>query len=573
MTALSGADSIVDHLAHQAGLRGDRPSFTALPEKGGEPRRLSFAEMDHRARALAARLLQTAAPGGRAVLLFQPGLDMVLAILGCLAAGIVAVPLMLPRRAGARDASLAILDDCAPRLALTSRDVMANRQDMVDRFGAAFRWIEVDADLAPPADIPALRRPRREDLALLQYTSGSTSTPKGVMVTHGNLLANLEMIRAAMANTEHSTTLGWVPLFHDMGLVMQVMQPLYVGAHSVLMPPAAFMQRPLSWLRAISAHRAEVTCAPNFAFDLCVSRFRPDQMDGIDLSCLKVALNGAEPVHAATIERFAATFAPYGFDPAAMYPGYGLAEGTLLVSGFRRGDGASWQPVSRAALQDGRAVAPGPAPDADIQRAVACGRSLPGERVAIVDPERLTERQAGHVGEIWVSGPNVAQGYWQRPEATAAAFAARIAGAIDGAAWLRTGDLGFLDEAGGLYVTGRIKDVIVIRGANHYPQDIERTVQDAHPALRRDGGAAFSVLDEDGTERLVVVQEIDRTQRHGLDTEDVIACIRAAVATGHELALHDIALIRPSTLPKTTSGKTQRSLARRLWQDRALDLV
>ena len=538
--------SVVHLLAKQAELRGDSPAYTFLPERGGAPTSLTFAELHRKALAVAATLLAHASPGDRAVLLFQPGLDMVVALFACMAARIVAVPLMLPRRAGARDSSLAILQDCTPRLALTGPGLLATRQDLQDRFGAAFHWIEVDAMADPPAPAMPLPPPGASDLALLQYTSGSTSAPKGVMVGHGNLLANLEMIRVAMGHGPQSTTLGWVPLFHDMGLVMEIMEPLYVGAHSILMPPAAFMQRPLSWLRAISTWRAEVTCAPNFAFDLCVARLRPEQMDGIDLSCLKVALNGAEPVHAGTVARFAQAFAPYGLDPAAMYPGYGLAEATLLVTGFRRGTCVRTRASS-----------------------VACGWHMPGERVAIVDPEHSTRRPALEVGEIWVSGPNVAQGYWQRPDATAETFAARIEG--DDARWLRTGDLGFLEDDGALHVTGRIKDLIIIRGANHYPQDIERTAQDAHPSLRRDGGAAFSLPGEHGTERLVLVQEVDRTQRHAFDAEEVLARIREAVAAEHELSLHDIVLIRPASLPKTTSGKVQRSLARRLWEQGALE--
>ncbi len=555
-------------MAHQADTIGSRPAFTFLPERNGEPQTLSFAALDSQARTLAFRLLAHAVPGDRAVLLFNPGLDMVVALLACLAAGIVAVPLMMPRRTGARDSSVAVLDDCAPRLALTTADLMATRPDVVERYQDRLCWLAVDA----PGDATARDFPKlaRHDLAVLQYTSGSTSTPKGVMVSHGNFLANQAMIRRALNNTDRSTTVGWVPLFHDMGLVMQVMQPLYNGAHSILMPPAAFMQRPLSWLRAISTYRAEVTSAPNFAFDLCAARCRPEQMDGIDLSCLRVVLNGAEPVHAPTIARFAETFGSYGFDPTAMYPSYGLAEGTLLVTGAGRGDGPSSRAFSRAGLQAGRVVPP--ADPADAQDWVACGRAMVGERVAVVDPEAYVLRQANHVGEIWVHGPNVAQGYWQKPDATAAIFRATISDG-DGAYWLRTGDLGFLDEAGVLFITGRIKDLIVIRGANHYPQDIERTVQDAHPALQPDGGAAFSITAADGAERVVVVHEIARTQRHALETDAIVASIRAAVTAGHEIALHEIVLIRPATLPKTTSGKVQRSLARLQWQEGSLARV
>jgi acyl-CoA synthetase (AMP-forming)/AMP-acid ligase II len=390
------------------------------------------------------------------------------------------------------------------------------------------------------------------------------------MVSHGNLLDNLEMIRLALGNTRCSTYASWVPLFHDMGLIMNALEPLYVGASCVLLAPVTFMKRPLTWLHAISDYGAEVACAPNFAYDLCADRFRPAEMAGVDLSGWKIALNGAEPVRADTIARFAATFAAYGFDPAATYPGYGMAEATLMVSGGRRGAGAVTRAVSRDALRRHRIVAPRDADDALVQ--VGCGRPVTGERVAIVDPDTSRRLAPDRVGEIWVSGPHVARGYWQNPEATAATFKAQIDGEAD-ASWLRTGDLGFLDESGELFITGRIKDIIIIRGINHYPQDIEATVQASHPALSRDCGAAFAVADRAGQEQLVVAQEVERTERHRISLDDVEGCIREAVVTEHECVPHAIALLRPGGLPKTTSGKVQRSLTRQLWAQGLLDLI
>jgi acyl-CoA synthetase (AMP-forming)/AMP-acid ligase II len=390
------------------------------------------------------------------------------------------------------------------------------------------------------------------------------------MVTHGNLLANLEMIRLAMSNTEHSVSVGWVPLYHDMGLMMGVMQPLYLGAMSVLMAPAAFMQRPLNWLHTIHRYRAELTSAPNFAFDLCVSRFRADQMEGVDLSSWRLALNGAEPVHAETIARFTETFSPYGFQPGTMYPGYGLAEATLLVAGGVRGKGASICSVSRTALQQGEAL--DPTANGDTQVLVSCGRSLNHEHIAITDPDTHRRLAPGQVGEIWVAGPNITRGYWRNQTATDETFRAEIAGE-PGLNWLRTGDLGFLDKGGQLFITGRIKDVIIIRGMNHYPQDIERTVQDSHPALRRDCGAAFNITGANGDEKLAVVQEVERTHRRNLDVDAIARTIREAVIRQHEVAIEAIALIPQATLPKTTSGKIQRSFTRQLWLEGALDVL
>ena len=564
--------SLADVLERRAAERPDAKAFVFVPERGGAHLSLTFAELHRRARAVATRLARRTVTGDRAVLLFPPGLEFIVAFFGCLIAGVIAVPLMVPRRTTARDSSAAIITDCSPAIAMTSDELLAGRPDVVERFrDAGFDWITVSAtDGAAEVGHADLPRPDRDDLAFLQYTSGSTSTPKGVMVAHANLLANLEMIHLAMSNTPASTSVGWVPLYHDMGLMMGVMQPLYLGALSVLMAPAAFMQRPLNWLHTIHHYRAELTSAPNFAFDLCVSRFRADQMAGIDLSCWKLALNGAEPVHADTIARFTATFAPYGFRAGTMYPGYGLAEATLLVAGGDRGNGAFTREVGRAALQRGEVAA---ATDGgDSQPLVACGHTLRDAHIAIVDPDTQRRIAPCRVGEIWVSGPHITRGYWRIRTATAETFEARITGE-PGRSWLRTGDLGFLDETGNLFITGRIKDLIIIRGMNHYPQDIERTVQDSHPALRRDCGAAFALTDEDGNEKLVVVQEVERTHRKSLDFAAVAGYIREAVTRQHEIAIETIALIPPATLPKTTSGKIQRSLAKRLWLDGTLEVL
>lgn len=559
--------SLVAHLARRASEQADDRGYVFVSDRGTEEASLTFRQLHDAAHALAARLTASARPGDRAILVFPPGLEFLVAFFGCLMAGIIAVPMMMPRRNSARDASTAILANCTPALALTT-SAFALRGDLQARFAQEnIRWIEVD--LAGDGAAVDLPEPEPNDIAFLQYTSGSTSEPKGVMVSHANLLANLEMIRLALGNTAQSTYVNWVPLYHDMGLILNALQALYIGATCVLMAPNAFMQRPLGWLRAISHYRAEVACGPNFGFDLCVSRYRADQMDAIDLSSLKVALNGAEPVHAETIARFAATFAPHGFDPRAMYPAYGMAEATLLISGGTRGGGHVTREVSRAALQAHTAEAPVNADDTQI--VVGCGRALARERIAVVDPESRARLPADRVGEIWVSGGNVARAYWRNDEATRDGLNAAIVG--EDGAWLRTGDLGFLDEKGELFVTGRIKDLIIIRGINHYPQDIERTVQSLDAALRENCGAAFSVPDESGDEALVIVQEVERTARHTIDREEIKGRIREAVADSHELSARHIVLIKPGSLPKTTSGKIQRKLARKLWLERGFDEI
>jgi acyl-CoA synthetase (AMP-forming)/AMP-acid ligase II len=558
--------SLVEVLLHRAAETPKDAAYIFLPDRGGERIPLTFADLYARAQAIALSLAEHGQQGDRAALLFPPGLDFIVAFFGCLLAGVIAVPLMIPRRDGVRDASAAILADCSPRFAMTRRDLIEGaRADLVERFRrAGARWFFVD-DFNARSGMPGgvLSRPGRDDIAFLQYTSGSTSSPKGVIVSHGNLVENSEMIRIAFGNTRQSTYVSWVPLYHDMGLILNVLQSLYVGALCVLLAPVSFMQRPLGWLRAIHDYRAEVAGGPNFAFDLCVRRHRADQMQGIDLSCWKVAFNGAEPVRADTIDRFAETFARYGFDAKSTQPAYGMAEATLLISAGRRSAGPVTRTLGRDALQ--RHLAASPAHSEDAYILVGCGRQLAGERLAIVEPKRRTRLGPELIGEIWVAGPHVAKGYWRNREATASVFMARIEGEDAECCWLRTGDLGFLDENGELYITGRIKDLIIIRGINHYPQDIESTVQDCHPALRPHCGAAFSVLGQDDEEQLVVVQEIERIYRRQIDIAEIIASIREAITREHDLATREIVLIRTGTLPQTTSGKIQRNLARQMF--------
>jgi acyl-CoA synthetase (AMP-forming)/AMP-acid ligase II len=560
--------SLVTLLARRAETQPDERAYIFLSDRGEEEAVLTFRELHNAARAVAAQLTDIARPGDRAILVFPPGLEFLIGFFGCLMAGVIAVPMMMPRRQSTRDSSAAIMANCEPAVALTSA-AFASRGDLQERFSRqALQWLSVDLT---PGDCNAtgLPDPDPQAIAFLQYTSGSTSDPKGVAVSHANLLANLEMIRLSLGTTRQSTYVNWVPLYHDMGLILNALETLYVGALCVLMAPNAFMQRPLNWLRAIGHYRAEVGCGPNFGYDLCVSRYRADQMQGVDLSSWKVALNGAEPVQADTIKRFNETFAAHGLDPAAAFPAYGMAEATLLISGGRRGAGHGTRMVGRSGLQAHAVGAPADA--ADVQTLVGCGRALVNERIAIVEPDRRLRLPPDRVGEIWVSGPNVARAYWRNIEATAAGLSAGIEGENDGANWLRTGDLGFLDARGELFVTGRIKDLIIIRGINHYPQDIEQTVQGLHPALRQNGGAAFSASDERGEETLVIVQEIERTERNRIDPVEMKGLIREGVTDQHELFARHIVLIKPGALPKTTSGKIQRSLARKLWLDRRLD--
>jgi acyl-CoA synthetase (AMP-forming)/AMP-acid ligase II len=359
--------SLVDLLRRRAaGQPADR-AYAFLSDRAAEEASLTFAELERRANGVAARLAAHGRAGERALLVFPPGLDFLVGFFGCLIAGVIAVPMMPPRRAGSRDGSAAIIGDSQPHFVLSTPALVAARPDVVARYrDLGLEWIVVDpADSASPP--PSLVAPRRDDIAFLQYTSGSTSAPKGVVVSHGNLLANLEMMRVGMGLTRSSTSVSWVPLYHDMGLIHVALGCLYAGALCVLMSPRSFVHRPMNWLRAIHQYRAEVACAPNFGFDLCVSQFRPDQVAGIDLSCLKLALNAAEPVRASSLERFASTFHDCGLDASAFYIAYGLAEATLFVSGGR----VVTHRVSRETSQTEAAAA-----ELDGAVVVGCGRSI-----------------------------------------------------------------------------------------------------------------------------------------------------------------------------------------------------
>ena len=563
--------SLVDLLRHRATEQPNDRAYIFLSERGSEEAVLTFAELNRRAGIVAARLVQRGRPGDRALLLFGPGLAFIIAYFGCLCAGIIPVPMMLPRRNSSLDSTASIVADCSPRFAITNSHLSSARPDVVERFEQfGMEWVVIDEHVEQPENRGPLLTPSREDIAFLQYTSGSTSDPKGVMVSNGNLVDNLEMIRQTLGNTWQSTYVSWVPLYHDMGLILNVLQSLYLGTLCVLMAPVTFIQRPLKWLQAIHDYRAEVAGAPNFAFDLCVQRFRADQVKHLDLSCWKLAFNAAEPVRADTIERFAMTFSPYGFDPRAMYPLYGMAEATLLISSGQRGAGQIVRTISRDAFEIRRICEP--ASSEDTYRVVGCGRNIIGQQIAIVDPENCRRLGPNRLGEVWVSGPHVCKGYWRNPEATNLVFQARIVGE-GGEHWLRTGDLGFMDAMGELFIAGRIKDLIIVRGINYYPQDIENTVYDSHPALRRHCGAAFSVLTENNEEKIALVQEVERTHRHRLEIEEIKACIREAVANEHEIAIDTIVLIAPGAIPKTTSGKIQRSLARRMWQQNLFETI
>jgi acyl-CoA synthetase (AMP-forming)/AMP-acid ligase II/acyl carrier protein len=547
----------------------DRIAYTFLREGEQAAEQLSFAELSARVTAFAARLTGKYRAGERLILLYPQGLDFLVAFLGCLKCGVVAVPVSLPNRHRGVTLLRAIALDCQASALLSERALLERLEaslvtdsvlQALPRFSTE-DWRDAPVKPGPLPDILG------SSTALIQYTSGSTGTPRGVLVSHANLVHNQRQIQETCGYGVDSVAVSWLPLFHDMGLGVALMT-VSAGMRGVLMSPSAFLQKPIRWLRAISDYRATFSSAPDFGYDLCARRVSPIECEGLDLSSWTIAPNGSEPVRAATFERFVTAFAPYGFRGENYKPVYGLAEATLLVTGDAPGRAPTVRRFSTELLEQGKASVP--RSSEELSRAfIGCGQPRSGAGICIVDPQSLAECDAGTVGEIWVSGPSVAGGYWGLDAISEATFRARTA---DGRGpFLRTGDLGFWDDDS-LFITGRIKDLVIIRGRNHYPQDIEATVSMCHPALEPQRCAAFSVDGDEG-EQLVVVQEVRRSALRSLDTAEVFRAISSAVSRGHGLQTHSIVLIRPGSLPKTTSGKVQRKPCTRAFLEHSLNEI
>jgi amino acid adenylation domain-containing protein len=564
------ASTLVELLRQRASRQPAQAGYSFLRDGDGAETNLTYAELDRRSRGLGAALQRLGATGERALLLYPPGLDYVAAFFGCLYGGTAAVPAYPPRPNRPSPRIRSIVENAAPRVILTTAALRHKLESTLQVPGGT-EWLVTDDPLQPvagAADLAALADDWRDPgvepsaLAFLQYTSGSTAAPKGVRLSHANLLHNLELIRACFAQTERERTVIWLPPYHDMGLIGGILEPLYAGYPVTLLSPVAFLQQPVRWLRAISNTRATTSGGPNFAYDLCVRKISDEQKGDLDLSSWTLAFNGAEPIRPDTLDRFAAAFASCGFRREAFYPCYGLAEATLLVAAGRRFSGPIVRSFAAGDLEthQARAVTDDPA----ARTLVGCGLAAepqPGyPTIVVVRPESSEPCAPGEVGEIWVQGPSVAQGYWQQPEETERVFNARLADRSG--SFLRTGDLGFV-AGGELFVTGRLKDLIILRGRNHYPQDVELTVERSHAALRPGCSAAFAV-ERDGEERLALVAEVHREHRldDAAEIAGIVAAIRRAVVDEHEVAPDAVVLLRPATLPKTSSGKIQRHACR-----------
>jgi long chain fatty acid CoA FadD26 len=553
--------TLPEYVRHWAETTPDRRAFTFVdhpaPHSRGVHRTLTWRRLDLRVRALAARLTEQAEPGSRVALLCPQGTEYITGFLAALAAGTVAVPLYPPGLSGHGDRLVGVLADARPAAVVTTGRALEEVGDLCERARVPVLAVDQVPDAAArdwqaPAPDPAAT-------AYLQYTSGSTRTPAGVQITHANVVANARQALSAYGADAHPVTcVGWLPLYHDMGLVLSVAAPVVRGLLSVLMDPAAFLHEPARWLRLLGAHPRALTAAPNFAYDFCASAVTEVQKAELRLDGVAALINGSEPVRPGTADRFHAAFAAQGLAAEAHCPSYGLAEATVFVSAARPGRPLSRFALDRDALATGKAL---PARPDDPRAVLLAGCGAPaGQRIRIVDPLSRAALSEGEVGEIWVQGPNVGRGYWNDAAQTMRVFGAVLGEDAPGG-WLRTGDLGTLLE-GQLIVTGRLKDLIVVDGRNHYPQDVEATAQDAHPAVRRDRLAAFGVPGGAG-ERVVVVAEHARTTPlTDIDVPSLTRAVRAAVSARHGLRLADVVLVAPGAVPRTSSGKVSRALTR-----------
>jgi acyl-CoA synthetase (AMP-forming)/AMP-acid ligase II len=548
----------MDCLRYWAETTPTNTAFYFLRDGESDEISWTYEELDRRARIVAAKLQSMNMAGERALLLYPPGLDFVAGFFGCVYSGTIAVPAYPPRRNRNMTRIQAISDNAEASAALSVLDVTDRVSSLLDEAPhlKSLSWIATDAldlNLAEQWKPPQLEP---EMLAVLQYTSGSTGTPKGVMLSHRNLMHNMGSITYGFEPGRQGNGVFWLPTYHDMGLIGGILNPVFAGLPCVLMSPLAFLQKPIRWLQAITRYRTTISGGPNFAYELCIQKVSDQQLEELDLSSWDIAFNGAEPIRAATLEAFIERFSPAGFRREALYPCYGMAETTLIVTGGKKSEPPVFRCFDGKALDEHRVLRV-EADHPEARRLVGCGKVLPGQELRIVDPVNYRQLPQDRVGEIWVDSPSVGLGYWENPGATQETFQAKLADSTSGT-YLRTGDLGFLNE-GELFVTGRLKDLIIVRGVNRYPQDIEQTVEQASNHLQAGAVGCFSA-DINGRERLIIVSEVERVRRK--DWADVIEDIRKKVTLEHEINPDGVILVRFGSIPKTSSGKIQRHACR-----------
>lgn len=565
--AKTDCHTLVETLDYHADNRPNRLAYRYLENGEDEKGTLTYGELRDRALIVAYELAQHTGQGERAVLLYPAGLDFIVAFLACQYAGVIAVPLYPPIGRRRMALLMSVLEDCRPRLILTVSDLSGKlKSGLPEEAARSIHVLDTDrtVDFGPAGnrnEAHELPKVHAGNIAFLQYTSGSTARPKGVMVSQANIIHNVELIRRGIGGV--TRIVSWLPVYHDMGLIGKVLYNLYCGGELTLMSPVDFIKKPVRWLRAMTKYGAEVTAAPNFAYDFCVKQIPEEDLEGLDLSTMMTYCNGAEPIRAETLRSFRERFEPYGFRPEAFMPCYGLAENTLIVSGERAT--ASSLQIEGPIFRDGVVrVLDGGDMGTEVTHS---GPVREDTRVVIVDPETKRELPKDRLGEIWVQSPGKAQGYWEKEEMTRVAFKARLLDADGGprngqGEFLRTGDLGFLHD-GNLFVTGRIKELIIVNGSNYFPTDIELVVEDSHDALASNSCAVIGIDDGQGSERLVVIQEIDRRHHMDFDGPAIADAISRNVFREFQLGVEDVLLLAPMALPRTTSGKIQRVLCRK----------
>lgn len=551
--------SLVDLLIKRAQLQPNETACTFFINEN-EEKAATFAQLDEKAREIGAVLQQICKKGDRVLLLYPPGIDYITGFFGCLYGGVVAVPVYPPRFNHSLDRLQTIISNAEASVALTTGHMRSLIQKSIKENQPLLstKWIATDTDdLYDPIEWID-NGITKEDIAFFQYTSGSTSEPKGVMLSHGNLLTNLQLIKRSFGFSRESSTVSWLPPYHDMGLIGAILSPIVSGSPIHLMSPVDFLKNPFLWLSLISKKEATCSGAPNFAYEMCIQKISEEKKLTLDLSHWAVAFNGAEPVRNSTLSRFAEAFADCGFKKSALYPCYGLAESTLFVSGGERNVEPIYRSFSKNGLQQ-NIVQRIDEKDIDAIILVSSGKSNPDHQIMIVNPDTELPCESHQLGEIWLKGGSVAKGYWKNPEKTQTTYQAYLANTGEGP-FLRTGDLGFMVD-GQLFVTGRMKNMMVIRGMNIYPHDLEATVQRSHPSLSVGNGAAFTV-EVNHEEQLVVVQEVERTFRKKINPEEVMAMIRKEIAVNHGLQVFAMLLVTPGEIPKTSSGKVQHHICR-----------
>jgi acyl-CoA synthetase (AMP-forming)/AMP-acid ligase II len=550
-------NNFLDVLDHYGNELSDKNAINFLKNGEVDPDSqisLTYGKLIQQANAIASELIQQYPRNSRILLLCPAGIEFVLSFIACLYAGMIAVPCSLPSK---RDSDwkriYSILDDANPCAVVTIDTYFS---DYVAKFNSSkcevINLSSIDLSGKKHVENIAISP---YDIAFLQYTSGSTGSPKGVMVSHSNLMHNQGVLHIGTRYSSESCCVSWLPLFHDMGLIGCLLQSLYQGCTFNFMAPAAFLQKPIRWLNAISHFKGTIAGAPNFAFDLCVNSIKDEQLSSLDLSSWQCASNGAEPIKAKTIERFNKKFSICGLKSTTLSPCFGLAEGTLMVTCQDNLTETTVRHLDYRQLEQNKVVDLHPA-DPDSRAYVGVGCIVGDQVLRIVSPDTLTLCSAQQVGEIWVKGDSIAQGYWQKPEATKQTFRAFIADTKEGP-FLRTGDAGFVDENGQLFISGRLKDMMVLHGRNIFPQDIEQLVEECSPTLNPVSSAAFSLIIE-GEERLVVVQEVTRSEVRKIDSDHIIKKIRRTIMMNSQVNIYDVLLLRPGGLLRTTSGKVQR---------------